>query len=163
MEVPQGKRRPAVLTLLKDTWAFLLIPLVIGVPFLLIGLSEAYESLQLERSWIFTRGTVVNNYWQAFAQGGAAYVPVVDFETLDGQTVRFTDGIGSMPPDYEVGAEVQVLYDPHDVHHARVVSWKRLWLAPTLITAVGLLPILIAVVLILVVALRARPSRRPSP
>ena len=155
MEVPRGNRKPAILTLFKDLWAFLLIPLVVGVPFLLIGLSEAYNSLQLEHSWVSTRGTVVDNYWQAFAHGGAAYVPVVDFQTQDGETVRFTDGIGSIPPDYAVGTEVQVLYDPDDIHSARVVSWKRLWLAPTLITCVGLLPVLIAVVVIWVVALRA--------
>jgi hypothetical protein len=160
MEVPQGRRAPAILTLLKDLWPYVLIPLVIGLPFLLIGLAEAFKSQQLERSWVSTRGTVVDNYWEAFAQGGAAYVPVVDFETLDGQTVRFTDGIGSIPPDYEVGTEVTVLYDPDDVHKARVVSWKRLWFAPTLITCVGLLPVLIAVVVICVVALRAGSSRR---
>jgi hypothetical protein len=161
MEVRQGNRRPAILTLLRGAWAFLLIPLVIGVPFLLVGFSEAYKSLQLERSWVSTRGTVVDNYWEAFAHGGAAYVPVVDFQTADGKAVRFTDGIGSVPPDYEVGTEVQVLYEPDDVRSARVVSWKRLWLAPTLITCVGLLPVLIAVVVICVVALRAGPSRRP--
>jgi hypothetical protein len=162
MEVRQGTRRPAILTLLNDTWAFLLIPLVIGVPFLLVGLSEAYKSLQLERSWVSTRGTVVDNYWEAFAHGGAAYVPVVDFQTVDGKAVRFTDGIGSIPPDYPVGAEVTVLYDPEDVHNARVVSWKRLWLAPALITCVGLLPLLIAAVVICIVAVRAGSSRRPA-
>jgi hypothetical protein len=163
MEVPQRERKPAILTLLKDLWPYVLIPLVIGLPFLLIGLSEAFKSLQLERSWISTRGTVVDNYWEAFAQGGAAYVPVVDFETLDGQTVRITDGIGSIPPDYAVGTEVQVLYDPDDIRKARVVSWKRLWFAPTLITCVGLLPVLVAVVVICVVALGARSSRRLAP
>jgi hypothetical protein len=160
MEVPQARSKPAILTLLKDLWPSVLIPLVIGLPFLLIGLSEAFESLQLERRWVSTRGTVVDNYWEAFAQGGAAYVPVVDFQTLDGQAVRFSDGIGSIPPDYQVGAEVQVLYDPDDVHHARVVSWKRLWFAPTLITCVGLLPLLIALVVICAVALRTSSSRR---
>jgi hypothetical protein len=162
MEVPQGKRKPAILTLLKDLWAFFLIPLVVGVPFLLIGLSEVYKVGQLERGSISTHGTVVDNAWRAFAHGGAAYVPVVDFQTLEGETVRFADGIGSIPPDYEVGSEVQVLYDPDDVHSARVVSWKRLWLAPTLITCVGLLPMLIVVVVILVVVLRAGSWSRPA-
>jgi hypothetical protein len=155
MEVPQGKRKPALLTLFKDLWPYILIPLVVGAPFLLIGLSEAYKSLQLERSWVSTRGTVVDNYWQAFAEGGAAYVPVVDFQTLDGQAVHFTDGIGSIPPDYAVGTEVQVLYDPNDMHSARVVSWKRLWFAPTLITCVGLVPMLVGVVVAAVVGLKA--------
>jgi hypothetical protein len=162
MLVQPARRRPGILALFRDTWPYILISLVVGAPFLLIGLSEVYKVVQLERSSISTHGTVVDNSWRAFAEGGAAYVPVVDFLTLEGETVRFVDGIGSIPPDYEVGTEVNVLYDPDDVHSARVVSWKRLWLAPTLITCVGLLPMLIVVVVIWVVALRAGSSRRPA-
>jgi hypothetical protein len=157
-----GTQSPGMLGFLGQAWPFMLIPLVVGIPFLLIGLSEGYKSLRLERRWVSTRGTVVDNHWQAFAQGGAAFVPVVDFQTLEGETVRFTDGIGSIPPDYEVGSEVRVLYDPDDIHSARVVSWKRLWLAPTLITSVGLLPVLIACAVMLIVGRKAMVGRRPT-
>jgi len=161
MGVPQGNRLPAIQRLFKGLSPFLLIPLVVGTPFLLIGLSQVYRVVQLERNWVSTRGTVVDNVVVAFASG-ASYAPVVDFWTLEGETVRFADGVGSIPPDYEVGAEVKVLYDPDDVRNARVASWKRLWLAPTIITCVGLLPILIVVVVICVVALRAGSSSRPA-
>jgi hypothetical protein len=154
MQSSQGKRRPAILALFRDTWAFMLIPLVVGAPFLLIGLSEVYKVVQLERSWVSTNGTVVDNVVVAFATG-ASYAPVVDLQTMEGQTVRFTDGVGTIPPDYEVGTEVKVLYDPDDVHSARVASWKRLWLAPTIITCVGLLPLLVGVIVVWVVGLRA--------
>ncbi|HJX39759.1 MAG TPA: DUF3592 domain-containing protein [Anaerolineae bacterium] len=161
MEGPQGNRRPAILTLFRDTWLFVLIPIVVGAPFLLIGLSEAYKTVRLERSWVSTRGTVVDNMTVAFATG-ASYVPVVDFRTLNGEVVRFADGVGSIPPDYEVGTEVTVLYDPDDVHSARVASWKRLWLAPTIITVVGVLPTLIGVLVIWLVGLRVGFSRGPA-
>ncbi|HET7089811.1 MAG TPA: DUF3592 domain-containing protein [Anaerolineae bacterium] len=59
--------------------------------------------------------------------------------------MRFTDGIGNLPPEYEVGAQVDVLYNPKDVDEARISSWVRLWLAPTLLTFVGTLPILIGI------------------
>ena len=140
-------------TVSRGLWPFLLIPLVVGAPFLLIGLSQVYSVVQLERSWVSTRGTVVDNVVVARATG-ASYAPVVDFRTQDGEMVRFTDGVGTIPPDYEVGAEVKVLYDPDDVHSARVASWKRLWLAPTLITTVGLLPILVGVLVVWVVGRR---------
>jgi len=153
--------RPSVRLLGKINWPVVLIPIVVGAPFLLIGLSEAYKTVQTERSSISTRGTVVDNMTVAFATG-ASYAPVVDFRTLEGETVRFTDGVGSIPPDYEVGAEVKVLYDPDDVHSARVASWKRLWLAPTILTCVGLVPMLIVAVVICVVALRAGSSSRPA-
>lgn len=153
MEGPQGNRRPVMRTVSRGLWPFLLIPLVVGAPFLLIGLSQVYSVVQLERSWVSTRGTVVDNVVVARATG-ASYAPVVDFRTQDGEMVRFTDGVGTIPPDYEVGAEVKVLYDPDDVHSARVASWKRLWLAPTLITTVGLLPILVGVLVVWVVGRR---------
>lgn len=137
----------------------MLIPLVVGAPFLLIGLSEAYKTVQLERSWVSTRGAVVNNTIVAFATG-ASYAPVVEFCTPEGKTVRFVDGVGTIPPDYEVGVEVKVLYDPDDVHSARVASWKRLWLGPTIITTVSLLPVLIGVPVIWMVEHRSGTLRR---
>jgi hypothetical protein len=161
MECPQANRRPAIQRLFKDLSPFLLIPLVVGVPFLLIGLSQVYRVVQLERGWVSARGTVVDNVVVAFASG-ASYAPVVDFRTLGGETVRFTDGVGSVPPEYEVGAEVKVLYDPDDVHNARVASWSRLWLAPTLLTFAGLVPMLIGVPVIWVAGRKLSSSRRPA-
>jgi len=161
MDGPQENRSPALRTLFKGLSPFLLIPFVVGAPFLLIGLSQVYGVVQLERSWVSTRGTVVDNMTVAFASG-ASYAPVVDFRTLEGETARFVDGVGSIPPDYAVGAEVKVLYDPDDVHSARVASWKRLWLAPTLLTCVGLLPILVGVLVIWLVGLRVGFSRGPA-
>ena len=159
MDGPQGNRRPAILRLFKDLSPFLLIPLVVGAPFLLIGLSEVYRVVQLERSWVSTHGTVVDNVVVARATG-ASYTPVVDFRTMEAGMVRFTDGVGTIPPDYEVGAEVKVLYDPDDVHSARVVSWKRLWLGPTLLIGAGLLPVLIAAVVLWLVGRGVGSSRR---
>ena len=159
MEVPQGTRRPAILTLFKDLSPFLLIPLVVGAPFLLIGLSQVYRVVQVERNWISAPGTVVDNVVVARATGGS-YAPVVDFQSLEAGAVRFTDGVGTIPPDYEVGAEVKVLYDPDDVHSARVVSWKRLWLGPTLLICAGLLPVLIAAVVRWLVGRGVGSSRR---
>jgi len=147
------------MTLIRDTLPFMLIPIVVGAPFLLIGLSEAYKTVQLERSSISARGTVVDNMTVAFASG-ASYAPVVDFRTMEAGMVRFTDGVGTIPPDYEVGAEVKVLYDPDDVHSARVVSWKRLWLGPTLLIGAGLLPVLIAAVVLWLVGRGVGSSRR---
>lgn len=159
MEDPQERRRPAILTLLKGLSPFLLIPLVVGAPFLLLGLSQVYKVVQLERSWISAPGTVVDNMTVAFATG-ASYAPVVDFRTMEGETVRFTDGVGTIPPDYEVGAKVKVLYDPNDVHNAQVVSWKRLWLGPTLLIGSGLLPVLIAALVLWLVGRGVGSSRR---
>ena len=132
----------------RINWFVILIPVLVGGPFLIIGLSEVYKTAQTINAFAATRGTVVDNVWQAFAEGGAAYTPVIEFQTADGQTVRFTDGIGTYPPEYEAGAQVNVLYDPQDVHHARLNSWKRIWFGPTLITSIGVLPILVGIGLV---------------
>ena len=124
-------------------WFAVLFPVLLGCPFLSIGLSEKYETARMVGESVATRGTVMDNVWRAFAEGGAAYVPVIEFRARDGQAVRFTDGIGTVPPEYEVGAEVEVLYDPEDVRDTRIQSWKRLWFGPTLITSIGVLPLLV--------------------
>jgi hypothetical protein len=133
----------AIKLLRRINWSFILIPVLVGGPFLVIGLSEVYKTTQTINAFASARGTVVDNVWRAFAQGGAAYTPVIEFQTADGQTIRFTDGIGTYPAEYEEGAQVNILYDPQDVHHARINSWKRIWFGPTLITAIGVLPILV--------------------
>jgi len=124
-------------------WTVILILVLVGGPFLVIGLSEVYKTAQMINAFASARGTVVDNVWQAFAEGSASYTPVIEFQTVEGQTIRFTDGIGTYPPEYEAGAQVNVLYDPQDVHHARLNSWKRIWFGPTLITFIGALPLLV--------------------
>jgi hypothetical protein len=155
----RGNRLPATRTPLGGLWPFLLIPLMAGAPFLLIGLSQVHRVVQQERSWVSARGTVVDNVVVAYATG-ASYAPVVDFRTMDGQTVRFVDGVGSIPPDYEVGTEVKILYDPADVHNARIVSWTRLWLGPTLLIGSGLAPVLIAGLVLWLIGRGVGSSRR---
>lgn len=120
------------------------ILLLFGAPFACLGLYEAAEVQGAINSGGQAQGTVVDNSYQTTQDGttiSGAYYPVVEFSTGEGQTVRFTDGIGSLPPDYEVGATVRVLYDPAEPQAARLWSWKRLWFAPTLFLAIGLLPV----------------------
>jgi hypothetical protein len=155
----RGTRLPAIRTPWGGLWPFLLIPVVAGAPFLPIGLFQVYRVVQQERIWVSTRGTVVDNAVVACATG-ASYAPVVDFRTAEGRTVRFTHGVGSIPPDYEIGAEVKVFYDPTDVQNARVVSWTRLWLGPTLLISSGLLPVLIAALVLWLVGRGVGSSRR---
>ena len=137
--------RATIKRLSRINWSAILIPLLVGCPFLCIGLSEIHKTAQVVNAFAAAHGTVIGNTYTPFAEGGAAYVPVVEFQTRDEQVVRFTDGIGTYPAEYEVGTRVNVLYDPQDVQNARVSSWKRLWFAPTLITSVGALPILIGI------------------
>lgn len=129
-------------------WPILGLLLLVGLPFVATGLYEANQSRQELSSFARAVGAVVDNSYRATEDNGTtsgAYYPVVEFKPADGRPVRFTDGVGSFPPDYDVGEQVDVLYNPADDFEARINSWKRLWLAPTLLTTVGALPIFIFV------------------
>jgi hypothetical protein len=119
-----------------------------GCPFFGIGAYEAVEAQQETQTFIAVTGTVVDNSYQTTYNNGneeGAYYPVVEFTVSTGEKVRFTDGVGSLPPDYEAGEQVPVLYNPEDMHEARLNTWKRVWFVPTLLICIGGLPILVFV------------------
>ncbi len=130
-----------------------LILLLVGCPFFSIGLYEAMMTHHQLNTFVAVQGTVIDNTYattNSDDSASGAYYPVVEFKPRDGQVRRFTDGIGSLPPNYAVGAQVEVLYNPQDVSKVRIYSWMRLWFAPTLLVGIGLFPILALLVLIAV-------------
>lgn len=127
------------------------IVLIICLTFFLVGLYEAYEGYRDLRSHSNTIGIVTENSYQVTTQDGypsGSHHPVVEFQDADGNKRVFTDGIGSLPPDYEPGTKIEVVYDPAATEKARIYSWKRFWLAPCIFMAVGLIPFLIFILII---------------
>lgn len=117
------------------------------LPFFGVGLYDVYQNYAEIRTFVGTEGTVVGNRYATVMEDGIAtsfYQPEVEFDLPDGRKMRFTDKVGSLPPDYEVGNKLRVLYDPANPNNARIHSLKRFWLAPTIFMIVGILPILIA-------------------
>jgi hypothetical protein len=124
----------------------LIVLLAVGSPFVLLGWSEANQAQQSIGNFVSARGTVVDNSHQTQTiddKDSAAYFPVIEFKPNDGPQVRFMDGVGALPPDYAIGAQVDVLYNPQEPHQAKINSWKRLWFVPTLLIVIGLAPITI--------------------
>lgn len=124
---------------------------LMSFPFLGIGLYEAYENRKKINDFIQTTGTVVSNTYATTSHDGTlsgAYYPVVEFTQADGTLVRFSDGIGSLPADYSVGTQVAIAYNPQNPQDARIYTWKRIWFVPALFIAIGLLPPVIALVII---------------
>jgi hypothetical protein len=140
-------------------WIALGVGLVCA-PFWMIGLWEARDVGQQLARGEQVSGTVVGNRQTVDHRDGIeehAYQPEVRFRARDGSERRFTDGVGSLPPDFAVGETVTVLYAPSTPSRARVVTWKRLWLAPTIFIIVGLLPALVTW-LVLARVSRSRPA-----
>lgn len=122
------------------------ITLVIGLPFLSIGLFESYKNILTFKTFTQTTGTVVENSYSTVLIDGipsGAYHPVVEFLNENDQKTRFTEGIGSLPPDFEIGEKVNIFINPQDTSDVRINTWKRLWLVPVIFCLVGLLPIIV--------------------
>jgi len=116
---------------------------LITSPFTAIGAYEAYQTHAQLREGQRLPGTVIANRLVTDRRDGVeeqAYQPEVSFRSPDGAIHHFTDPAASLPADYAVGDAVTVLYATTQPQSARIASWKRLWLVPTLLIAVGLLP-----------------------
>jgi hypothetical protein len=138
-----------------------LILAIAGFPFTAVGLYELYAAREDVRGLAPARGRVIGNAYLMVTNEGqtsGAYHPIVAFED-GGERRSFTDGVGSLPPDYEVGAEVEVLYDPDDPKAARIDSFKRVWFVPIFISLLGLLPLLAYLAWLGLDALRQRPEK----
>lgn len=127
------------------------ILLIVCGPFLLIGIYEGWQNYNELRTLNYAKGTVVRNVYTTILIDGneaGAYQPVVEFATSRDEKATFTDKVGSLPADYEPGSSVGVIFDPTDPQAtARLYSWKSFWLVPALLSTVGLLPIIVALVL----------------
>jgi hypothetical protein len=123
-------------------WVFAGLTLM-GSPFAAIGVYEVIQASQDLGHSARARGTVSANRLLVDRRDGNeehSYQPVIEFRDSAGLSRRFTDPVGSLPPDYAVGDTVELAYEPKDPGHARIVSWKRVWLVPSLLIGVGLLP-----------------------
>ena len=116
---------------------------LITSPFSAIGAYEAYQTQAELRQSQRLPGTVMANRLITDHRDGLeerAYQPEVSFRSPDGIIHHFTDPAASLPPDCAIGAPVTVLYAVAQPQKARIASWKRLWLVPSLLMVVGLLP-----------------------
>jgi len=124
--------------------------MLLGSPLVAIGGCEAVSTKRELSRATRTRGTVVENRLVVDVRDGVeehAYRPVVEFRDASGRRQRFTDAVASLPPDYSTGQTVDIAFDARAPHPGRIVSWKRLWLVPSLLSAVGLMPSLVCAIL----------------
>jgi len=122
---------------------------LVGCPFLGFGLYEAGQTWHVLTTFKPAPGQVVDNTYSAGDNDSSgAYYPVVEFKPEDSKPVRFTDGVGTLPPDYEAGDPVEVLYNPNNTAEAYINSWKRLWFLAALFTGLGSIFVIIALLMI---------------
>ncbi len=111
--------------------------------FCLWGVYAGYVSWKLENEGETTTGTVVRLEESDSTEGGCCvYSPVIEFDA-SGQTYSFEGDNASYPPAYEVGEEVNVLYDPANPDTAQINKWTERWLLPIIIIPAMLITALI--------------------
>jgi hypothetical protein len=97
------------------------------------------------------------------SQDGVTYAPAIRFRTARGQPIEFVATVSSRPPEYAVGDEVDVLYDPARPAGATIRSFSSLWGAVVVLEVLGL-PFAAAGVILLALFFKARAaSARHAP
>jgi hypothetical protein len=101
--------------------------------FCLWGGYAAYTSWQLQTNGETVTGVVVELEEHSDAEGGCCtYVPIVEY-SVKGQQYSIEGDTASNPPQYEVGEDVSILYDPSDPNKAQINKWTERWLFPIII------------------------------
>lgn len=70
-------------------------------------------------------------------KGGGSYYPVVEFQTSEGKTVSFRSDVGSKPASYDVGEQVEVLYNPQYPTEAKLTGFWSLWRLAAIFAGLG--------------------------
>jgi Protein of unknown function (DUF3592) len=100
---------------------------------------------------------VVTGNEEHHTQSNFYYCAEFQFQTKEGQTISFKQddstnvpcsGAASASPDYKIGQQVPVYYDPHDpAHTAQLVAWVKNEYITALVIGV---PILIVAILCII-------------
>lgn len=121
--------------------------LLFGAALLLVGLIQAAGTALYIRRAEPATGTVVSYdqvhnaapLMDAVSGTGILYYPVVEFRTLENQSVQFTAPRGRGEKTYEIGARVSVLYNPNQPSRSRLDTFWGLWGPTAIFGGLGLL------------------------
>jgi hypothetical protein len=134
---------------------------IVGAVLLALGVREVVATRMLLARAEPGRGTVVANTRPAALGRSAAYYPVVEFRARDGHVRSFQDRTGNVPPRYQVGDAVVVLYDPSRPEDARIDDRSSLWVGGIL--AIAFSAVFWGIAPIVLLQYMARGRRRPPP
>ncbi|OGF05363.1 MAG: hypothetical protein A2273_04435 [Candidatus Edwardsbacteria bacterium RifOxyA12_full_54_48] len=129
-------------------WVVLFLFGGLGLASLTAGLVWGAKRAALFRTGLIAQGRVV-----AMHQGEVvddeesprpSYYPMVEFRTPDGRSFQFKGSTGSSSPEFTIGAEVEVRYNPQKPQQAQLAKFSHFWLGPLLLTIGGLLALFLA-------------------
>lgn len=124
---------------------FLLNFFAVGIGAVLLSMAALIyiRTLLFIRTAQHAKGTVIEMVYRRkntrSGGKGGGYLPVYQFKTLDGKKITAKDSLSSNPPRFQVGQQVDVLYNPNNPHDARINQWLNLYFVPVLLGGLGLL------------------------
>ena len=101
------------------------LPLAIGVIFLLLTIGTAFESFRLLWRGLSATGLVVGHELEE-----GCYREVIEFTDREGTCHRFTSRSGRGKLRHNKGSSVLVVYDPVREDRAEIRLFGNLWLFP---------------------------------
>lgn len=122
---------------------FLLSLVPVGVGFLLFSMAVImYVRIRLFiKTAQAVKGTVIEMVYRrkSTSNRGGGYLAIYQFRTIDGKKIKAKDSLSRNPPQFQVGQEIDVLYNPENPHNARINKWLNLYFLPVLLGGLGLL------------------------
>ena len=111
---------------------------ILGAGMLVAGLFWTSQTMNFLDRCVKTKGVVIELNWTHDVDHGPSAYPVFQFvDEKTGQEITVHSGHGSYPPDYQVGQEVDLLYDPENPHDAKIESFSELWGGQLILTGLG--------------------------
>ena len=120
-------------------WYFYALFIGLGLLFTAIGIGWTVKTRQFVASAVHVKGTLVEYAQHEDSDSGSTmYAPVVEFTTQDGQPIRFTSSTSSSMRSWDVGQQINMLYDPQKPEHAEIASIFDLWFGPAIFLFIGI-------------------------
>jgi hypothetical protein len=144
---------------------------ILGLLALLVALLLYLHTRTFLQTAVVTQGTVVDlamvqsersNTSSAvsvrFTTG--SYAPVVRFRAENGHDYQFTSPVSTYPPAYDVGENIEVLYEESDPNKASINSFFFLWGGALIIGGLGFLFAAIGLIMFSIGLFKSRKKQR---
>ncbi len=125
-------------------WIFGLIFLIPGGGILWYSWTVSADIIEFQKTALKTEGIVLEyKTWEKSdskrGRSVTMYNPVVQYRIPVSDTVYILESqMSSSEPDYEIGEQVSLLYDPANPDHAKIDSLMNLYFGPVISAVLGL-------------------------
>lgn len=102
-----------------------LILAIIGLLLLAAAGWTTLQHINLQNNGIVVQATVVN-ILEKSDEDSTCYTPVIRFKTIEGQEITFENNVCTGSPGYEIGEQVNIIYQPENPTQAAIQGQTNL-------------------------------------